>query len=361
MDLLITIALFVVLLAVYMNVVEEYKRGEELEIYELDYEGVGNGLHEACKLKQPFLFEFRHVEPDVFMKLNLDEVGRDINNDFVEVYDTDDFYSSTGGGGGGTLISFPLRFASAVQLAVTDSKSHYVSEHNEVFVEETGLGRYMAVSLNKHFKPGGGGGGGPSAVVSGSAWMSSSKFDLLFGSKGAQTPCRYHTGSRYFLGVVSGRIAVRMSPWKSRKYLHPYDDYVHFDFLSASPLRANANLKYLEFVVKAGYVLYVPPYWWYEVEYLDKSTGAFACRYDTVCNAVAHADRWVRFYVEQQAVFKNFWRRRPVDMGVDDGNGDGGDGDGSGDGGGNDDGGGDGGDGGGGRTEVGDGSLASIL
>jgi len=67
-----------------------------------------------------------------------------------------------------------------------------------------------------------------------------------------------------------------MAPWKSSKYLHPVKDYENYEFRSpihpthpTEQYSHDFETKFLEFEVKEGYVLYVPPYWWYCIVYLD--------------------------------------------------------------------------------------------
>ena len=52
-----------------------------------------------------------------------------------------------------------------------------------------------------------------------------SQYDLWFGSCNSVTPLRYHTDSRHFLCVTTGKIRVKMTSWKSTKYLYQYKDY----------------------------------------------------------------------------------------------------------------------------------------
>jgi hypothetical protein len=59
------------------------------------------------------------------------------------------------------------------------------------------------------------------------------------------------------------------------------------------------KVRCLAFDVHAGHVLYIPPYWWYSIQYGETTTVA-AWTYATVLNMVAHGDAWVRNYLELQ-------------------------------------------------------------
>ena len=298
MNILVTIVIFFVVLLVYTHILDEFKRGEDLEIYETDF--VDNEqLNEICKLKQPILFGFKSTAPRVFDKLaSKADVSRE-SNDMVQVFETTDFYSSSSSSPASAdspLPAFPLPFDSAVYLMETDQNRRYVTERNEVFMKESGLWRFLSRELNSLLRP-----------AFGTIFSS---HDLLFGSEHASTPCRYHVSSRYFLGVTSGKVVVRMSPWKSAKYLDPQTDYATFDFRTTAPLTTHDGgmshgsnaLKYMEFVVKPGSILSIPPFWFYSIEFCSQDSLCFSSRYVTIANGFAHVDRLAQYLWEQRVV-----------------------------------------------------------
>ena len=289
MNILVTIVIFFVVLLVYTHILDEFKRGEDLEIYETDF--VDNEqLNEICKLKQPILFGFKSTAPRVFDKLaSKADVSRE-SNDAVQVFETTDFYTSPPPppASPASLPAFPLPFDSAVYLMATDQNHRYVTERNEVFMKESGLSRFLSRELNSLLRP-----------AFGTIFSS---HDLLFGSAHASTPCRYHVSSRYFIGVTSGKVVVRMSPWKSAKYLDPQSDYATFDFRTSVPLATHDALKYMEFVVKPGSLLSIPPFWFYSIEFCSEDSLCFSSRYVTIANGFAHVDRIARYLWEQQSV-----------------------------------------------------------
>jgi hypothetical protein len=136
----------------------------------------------------------------------------------------------------------------------------------------------------------------------------------MFGSNGAVMPMRYHTNYRYFMAVTSGKIRVKMSPWKTRKYLHPIADYDNYEFRSPvnvwSPQDKYLNdmdkAKFLEFEVLAGHVLYVPPYWFYSIKY-SEDTCVCGITYVSAMNFVANLPNAGLFFIQQQNI-----TRKPV-------------------------------------------------
>lgn len=282
MDFYITIFIFVLVLFLYIHVIAQYKKSEDLEIYEMDYVSNAN-LQEVCNIKQPILFEFKNVNSDIFSDLDLTTLQKCDTYD-VKVKDTDDISDYV-----------MLKYESFKGLSDSDVKSHFITEGNHEFIEDAGLYSEFA-ELNAYLKP---------------AFTIETKYDVMMGSKEASTPLRYHTNERQFLVVSSGKIHLKMTPWKSRKYLHPIMDYDNYEF--RSPINAWDNsknvdymkdvdkLKYLEFDVEAGYILYIPPYWWYSIKYSTEPNNlVLGVTYNTVINIMANTPDIIRYYIQQQ-------------------------------------------------------------
>lgn len=282
MDFYFTLFIFVIVLFLYVHIIAQYKKSEDLEIYEMDYVSNAN-LQEVCNIKQPVLFEFKNVNSEIFTDLDLQTLQNHENHE-LKVKDTTDASNYV-----------MLKYGSFKGLIDTDTKSHFITEGNHEFIEDADLYSEFA-ELNLYLKP---------------AFTFETKYDIMMGSKEASTPLRYHTNERHFLIIVSGKIHVKMTPWKSRKYLHPIMDYDNYEF--RSPINAwdntkNADymkeidkLKYLEFDVQAGYILYIPPYWWYSIQYsTEPDTLVLGATYNSIINIIANSPDIVRYYIQQQ-------------------------------------------------------------
>jgi hypothetical protein len=70
----LNILIFLLILFFYIHIVHQYKRSEDLEIYEMDF-STNEHLQEVCEVKQPVLFDYKSVNPEFFEKLNYDSVG----------------------------------------------------------------------------------------------------------------------------------------------------------------------------------------------------------------------------------------------------------------------------------------------
>lgn len=287
------ILIFIFVLFLYIHIVHQYKRSEDLEIYELDYSSNAH-LQEVCDVKQPILFEYRSVAPEFYENVSYDDLLSPQYAAYdIRVKECADYWEPTGGD---TTVDYVvLPYSSGSNLMKTDSKSAYFSENNEDFVEETGL--IGAMSANDDFlKPG---------------FVVQKKYDIMLGSRGAHLPLRYHTHYRHFLSVNSGKIRVKMTPWKSNKYLYPYRDFESYEFRSpvdvwnpSKKYRSEMEkIKFLEFDVVEGHVLSIPPYWWYSIQY-DTETDTLLCgiTYNSAMNVASNLPYYIKYYIQQSNI-----------------------------------------------------------
>ena len=236
----------------YVHLQFQYKKKEDLEIYEMDYLSNAN-LQEVTDLKQPVFFSIEGTE-SLFSQLHPDL------QEEVVVKDVGDYHRSSGGIKDGTketaLIGIALSFSSAYGLMDSDPKHVFYSENNGTFLEETDILTDFQKFGNKI----------------GTGWSVKTTYDLLFGSPKVTMPWKFHTSSQRFFVVSPGSgVRVKMTPWKSRKYMDVVYDYDAFDFWARSV--QETNMKCLDFDLKAGQVLYIPPYWFYSVEFLSCLSG----------------------------------------------------------------------------------------
>lgn len=284
----ISVIIFVFVLFMYLHIIAQWKTSEDLEVYETDFVN-RTQLQEICELKQPLLFKM-DVASNFFRQIQKPFMDKHDHNEIkikdVYEYGKPDITSVDS-------IVLPLR--SALQLTEQDTHQRYVSENNSDFIEESGLEKNFAI-VNEHLVP---------------HFNVHTKYDLMFGSKNAHMPLKYHTNSRYYMAVSSGKIHVKMAPWKSSKFLHKIKDYDNFEFFSpidvwkCQPkyLGDYEKIKFLEFDVNSGFVLYIPPYWWYSVCFsTDNSTMITCFTHNTLINCVTNSYDWGLHYLQSQNI-----------------------------------------------------------
>lgn len=284
MNFFITFLIFMMILFLYVHINDQYKKSEDLEIYEMDY--ISNSdLQTICNVKQPTIFEFKKVLPDFFSKMENGEPFKKYENIDIKVKDVLDYWNPNLK----SIDPIILPNSSFNTLMKSDPKGHYYMEDNQDFLEETELLSEIR-ELDEYLKP---------------SFNFQSKYDLLMGSSDCVTPLRYHTDYRRFLVVCTGKISVKMTPWKSRKHLHPIIDYDNYEFFSKlnpwSKQKEFSNdmdkLKFLEFEIVAGYVLYIPPFWWYSIKF-HPDTQVVSASYQTVMNVISNVPDITRYYLQ---------------------------------------------------------------
>lgn len=292
MNFYLSIFIFIFILFVYIHIVHQYKRSEDLEIYEMDY---SSNLHlqEVCDVKQPILFEYRSIAPDFYDKVTYDDLLDDKYSPYdINVKEAADYWDSDV-----SVDSVILPYSSGSTLMKTDAKAAYFSENNADFVEETKLAA-MFETNDEFLKPG---------------LTLQSKYDIMLGSRGVSLPLRYHTHHRHFISVNTGKVRVKMTPYKSSKYLYTYRDFETYEFRSPVHVWKPSEkyqheidkIKFLEIDVVEGNVLYIPPYWWYSIQY-DNNVDSLLCSitYNTVMNMVANVPYFVKYYIQQNNIQK---------------------------------------------------------
>lgn len=289
MTFFVTFLIFIILLFLYIHINDQYKKSEDLEIYEMDYISNAN-LQEVCNVKQPILFEFQSIYPTIFEKIKHGEHIHKTDDIDIKVRDVLDYWDPNTS----SVDPILLPFRSFQTLAESDPVGHYFMEDNQDFLQETDFLNDIR-DLDTFLRP-------PLTV--------NLKYDCMMGSNNTGIPLRYHTDYRKFLLVGStkqhGKITVKMTPWRSRKYLDPVKDYDNYEFWSrVNPWNPQPcykdeidKLKFLEFEVQEGYILYIPPYWWYSIKFSNCETSVFTLSYQTAINMLSNSPDMARYYLQ---------------------------------------------------------------
>jgi hypothetical protein len=280
--------LFLLILFIYLHVSQQHKISEDLEIYEMDYTNLTH-LNEVCDLKQPVMFYYKDCNPDFFDTIEYDRLTHHKSHD-LRVLDIRDYWNDI------SNIDYAILTLSSMRaLMDTDKNASYFTEGNLPFIEEIGLSK--SFRENDEFLC-------PPLVLQPS-------YDIMFGSPSAMTPLRYHTHHRHFLCVMSGKIRIKMTPWKSSKYLHPHKDLDMYEFRSPinvwKPQRQYFTemdkLKFLDFEVSAGNMVFIPAYWWYSIQYSEEpDTIVSSFTYNNIANTLANSSNLFLYFLQQSSI-----------------------------------------------------------
>lgn len=297
MQALISFFIFIFVFFLYIHITSIWKRSEDLEIYEIDYT-TNKALQEVVSIKQPVLFKLEPFHEKFFAKMNLAKMIKydnyDVNiKDLADYKKEDSVYS----------VSLPMR--TATTLMATDTHARFFSEDNAKFLEESGFDA-VCHSLDTYLKP---------------AFTVSRNYDFMYGSKHAFTPLRYHMDYQQYIVVNEGKIRVKMAPWKFSQILDPIADYENYEFRSLmdpwkpEDKKAFEKVRFIDFEVYAGSVLFIPAYWWYSFSFSgDSQTSITVAKYNTGASVLAHINHLGRYFLQQNNIKTKVGKTLPVSL-----------------------------------------------
>jgi hypothetical protein len=282
METLYAIVIFILMLIIYSQILFQNKKGDDLEIYEIDYTN-NTDLNKSANLKQPIIFEFSSFV-STLKDYSLKFLAAEYGSFDIFVKEPEDYHSDR------PVNTAVIELAASESLMKTDTSSKYYSNQNQSFIYETGLDKYFK-QLDKHLQP---------------MFSIFSKYDILFGSSGTTTPLTYHTYERRFIYVNGGKISVKMTPWRSNKYMVVNKDYENYEF--ASPLNVwnpqdnyrtgFQKMKFLDFVVHSGNILYIPPFWYYSIKIEDDDGLLYMMDYGSPMNILSNTINLGHYFYE---------------------------------------------------------------
>lgn len=261
------ILIFLIVLFLYLHILNEFKTGNKLSIYEIDY--VSNThLQEICELKQPFIFD-PNMDIMQASKEYVDDLSNNEQKDMKLYSSVDKEY---------------VFLDSKSALRMLQTTSNYYSEHNWDFVRENS--RDLVASMNTYWRP---------------YFTLNTYMDVRAGCENVTTQPRFHKHNRMFLLVMNGTIHVKMTTQEYTKYLKPYQNYEHMENNSDVNLwgeKIDKNIKFVEFSVPSGRVLFIPPYWTFSIKY-DANTLVYEIFYMSILNSVLHVPDYAIHFVQK--------------------------------------------------------------
>ena len=323
-DIIIHISIFFVIIFLYIHLLQQFKLSDEMEIYESDYINK-DVFHETCLLKQPFLLNYQSVNPYFFHKLATERKKLSKCAEPIMIKDIADYYpirqinAATENDEGNadtdaeikveeghkiSVDAMSLSYSKALDLLLT--KVGVFTEGNEEFIRETEYHNICQDGFDEYLKP---------------IMTINSSYDMIMGANGTTTPLRYHTNDIHCICLTRGKASVKMTPYRNAKYLYPQTDYEHYEFLSVvNPwqpdekyLKEMEKVKFLDFEIHSGYLLYIPAYWWYSIRFdsvgdsendVDSEglTEFVSVKYNPLMNTIANLPSLMIHYLQKQNI-----------------------------------------------------------
>jgi ribosomal protein L16 Arg81 hydroxylase len=77
--------------------------------------------------------------------------------------------------------------------------------------------------------------------------------------------------------------------------------------------KSRTGKKFLEFDVNPGYILYVPPYWWYSIKYSGDNNLLCGITYNSIMNYVANVPNLVLYFIQQHNIKKKITKTLDIE------------------------------------------------
>ena len=268
MKTIINIFIFCIILFIYLHIQYHLKTSNDLEIYEIEQPSKQK-FEEICDIRQPTIFHFNN--PNLVNETNMKSILERYYAFDMKIRNITDIHKKD------EETYMPLPLHSLNKLLLDDKSGTYFSENNSDFLKETGITKIFKYN-DDYFRP---------------HMVSNCYYDILTGSSNCYTPFRYEVNYRNFFMPTQGTIRIKMAPPTSVKYLFPHYDYENFEFSSpvnpwnVQPQYASEfdKVRCLEFDLNVGSTLFIPPYWWYSIQFSNNSCVSIM-KYRTYMNNV---------------------------------------------------------------------------
>jgi len=293
MNYFIAIFIFCVVLFLYLHVYYHLKTSNDLEVYTIERPSK-NKLEEICDLRQPVVFEFSNER--LLESCNLANLDDNYGAFDIKLRDTQQKDENS-------ELYLPFLLKEALKVFQDDKNAKYITENNSEFLEETAAVKNFRYN-DSFLRP---------------PMISKCTYDFWSGSVGAQTPLRYNLEYRTFIYLTSGKAKLKLIPPHSRRYLNEEKDYDNFEFRSMiNPWNVQQQykadfdkVKVLDLEVTPGYIIFIPAYWWYSIEY-EELSSICVFKYRTYMSTLSTLPQILMSYLQKQNVKREIAKKLDI-------------------------------------------------
>ena len=240
------IATICIIGVLYIHIIFHINTSNHMDIYEMILP-INSVLENVCNLKQPVVFT--HSDK-LILQSNIDNIPGAFNVNVHTEHKTRQV----------TLSKALHQFES----------SNCSTHHNGDFIKETKFDRYYK-TINDALCP---------------PLVTSTVYDVMFGSLDHTTKLRYHTSCRNFIIVTAGTISIKLAPPKNGTFFNVISNHEIGDYYSdINPWTTKKKL-FISASIGVGQLIYIPAYWWYSIK-LEKDSRISFIHYKTIMNEVA--------------------------------------------------------------------------
>jgi len=269
------------------------KTSNDLEVYTIERPSK-NKLEEICDLRQPVVFEFSNER--LLESCNLANLDDNYGAFDIKLRDTQQKDENS-------ELYLPFLLKEALKVFQDDKNAKYITENNSEFLEETAAVKNFRYN-DSFLRP---------------PMISKCTYDFWSGSVGARTPLRYNLEYRTFIYLTSGKAKLKLIPPHSRRYLNEEKDYDNFEFRSMiNPWNVQQQykadfdkVKVLDLEVTPGYIIFIPAYWWYSIEY-EELSSICVFKYRTYMSTLSTLPQILMSYLQKQNVKREIAKKLDI-------------------------------------------------
>uniref|UniRef100_A0A6C0KGL0 Cupin-like domain-containing protein n=1 Tax=viral metagenome TaxID=1070528 RepID=A0A6C0KGL0_9ZZZZ len=273
LNIILSIAIFCLILLVYLHVYYHTKVNNDLECFNITDEVSKERFEKICNLKQPFKFLYQNNE--LLKNFNEENFIKEYGNYNINVKKAEE------------SMVLPMKLSQAHDLFIKDASHNYYSEKNESFLDEINiLSKLPSMSFLK-----------PPLILK-------SEYDIIYGEKDLVTTLKYKNNYRNYYYVTEGECTIKLFNPKSAKYLNIIKDYTSLDFYSKINPFSEVNIENcssIDIKLTKGEIIFIPPYWSYSIK-MERNTILFISHYETYFSSLSNLPDTIRQILQKQNV-----------------------------------------------------------
>ena len=247
MNILIYIIIFLIIAITYIHIIYHIKTSNKMEVYDIDYSGVTH-LNEICDLRQPFTFRCSKE------CININKENTITNNTKINI----------------------------IKKEEVNEKTNKILSHNNDLLVKLPETEEKILNFEHYIKPN---------------FNITSLYDILFADEDMTTNLSYSYNYRNFFHITEGSIIIRFLPPNVTNKINHHTDYELLQEISNVDIwKNNDNFKYVEIKISSNDTLFIPPYWWYSIRFLNPTT-IVTFKYRTFMNNVTILPKLLYSYI----------------------------------------------------------------
>jgi hypothetical protein len=127
--------------------------------------------------------------------------------------------------------------------------------------------------------------------------------DVIIGSINSKTLTSYHKNNYTFLYVPTScdTVKIRLHPYSQIEFINPSRDKLYNEYYSQIDLfDENSKITSTEIILQPGFLLYIPSYWFYSIQFTGKHNIICKKQYSTAINYVANIKDHILHFLQLQ-------------------------------------------------------------